>query len=392
MPFVKGQSGNMMGVRYNQKPKTPDFVAFVCELYADGADLSHISNLTGIQKGKLNRYIKGKVEWFRNLCEYSFDELHAKRLAARLKYPSALVDFNKTKKENASKFLSLSSARYYVYIHKDAVGQVFYVGKGTGDRHKSSGGRSGAWKLRAQRGFTSEIFRDNLTETDAIRLETFLITSPPTGWELVNKWVSDNKLNYSDTRWEDIFYYDETSPSGLRWKIHNGQSNHSARTSGDVAGYVNTTKHGCRWKVAYKGREYLAHRIIYQMFYGNIDCDLIINHIDNNPKNNTISNLEMITQAENTRRSKIQTSGNLSSNNTSGVTGFRETVGEYGVFAHIFYKDVLGVTRSKKFSHTLYGKEVANTLAKDYLNQMKKLVEDERARLLGIRENEHAVC
>lgn len=67
---------------------------------------------------------------------------------------------------------------FYVYVHKDAEGVVFYVGKGTGDRaysrdrplewneyvNKKSGGK-----------FSVEIVRDRISEDDALQIEDALM-------------------------------------------------------------------------------------------------------------------------------------------------------------------------------------------------------------------------
>lgn len=39
-----------------------------------------------------------------------------------------------------------------------------------------------------------------------------------------------------------------------------------------------------------------AHRVIYQALIGNLESDLVINHIDNDRSNNDPSNLELVTQ------------------------------------------------------------------------------------------------
>lgn len=48
-----------------------------------------------------------------------------------------------------------------------------------------------------------------------------------------------------------------------------------------------------------KERKYLVHRLVYQAFIGELDNTKVINHIDGNPKNNHVSNLEQVTQKEN---------------------------------------------------------------------------------------------
>lgn len=65
---------------------------------------------------------------------------------------------------------------FYVYIHKKLSGQVFYVGKGTGNRAYSSYNRNPHWRaVVAKHGFTVEIVSNGLQEWYAFELEKDLI-------------------------------------------------------------------------------------------------------------------------------------------------------------------------------------------------------------------------
>ena len=64
--------------------------------------------------------------------------------------------------------------RFYVYVHKDAEGTVFYVGKGTGDRAYSRD-RPPEWNEYVSKKsggkFSVEIVRDRISEDDALQVE-----------------------------------------------------------------------------------------------------------------------------------------------------------------------------------------------------------------------------
>lgn len=68
-------------------------------------------------------------------------------------------------------------SKYYVYFHislKD--NKVFYIGKGKGNRLNFKFGRNPKWTYKAKKyGFKAIIYKDNLTEKEALDLEVELI-------------------------------------------------------------------------------------------------------------------------------------------------------------------------------------------------------------------------
>lgn len=62
----------------------------------------------------------------------------------------------------------------------------------------------------------------------------------------------------------------------------------------------NKSKYGYH-SINYKNKTYLVHRLIWETFVGEIPKGLQINHIDGNKSNNRLSNLEVVTPAENIR-------------------------------------------------------------------------------------------
>lgn len=356
------------------------FVEKFYELYAENKDYKTIAKEMNISVRMVSKYLHEGVEWFNNLGGELHSIATSKRVQAKAKQNEALVDFLATQKENEKEYLSTPQNRYYVYLHKTLDGVVFYVGKGTGGRKDSSNGRTSTWREITKKGFTVEVYKDNLSDADATLLEDSLIANPLDGWQLVNKQRSDTKIDYSKYDWNDVFIYDETSPSCLRWKCGNGQQNHSRRDVGDIAGYINSNGEHERYKVCYKNVEYMVHRVVYQMFNGDICSGKVINHVDTNPLNNKISNLEMVTTAENNRKTEKRVY-------LSDEVGVRETDYKGSLSAHVYYSDVNGKKNSKKFNYSTYGKDMAWLLARKYREDMVAFVEQERVRLDKIVEN-----
>ena len=91
--------------------------------------------------------------------------------------------------------------------------------------------------------------------------------------------------------------YFEYKDGKLFWKA---KTHPSVRINvGDKAG----TKRPDRYfDVRFFGKKILSHRIIWEMFNGEIPKDKVIDHINNNPSDNRIENLQLVTNAQNQQR------------------------------------------------------------------------------------------
>jgi hypothetical protein len=116
--------------------------------------------------------------------------------------------------------------------------------------------------------------------------------------------------------WTDYFYYDESSPTYLRWKVdvYTGRNLSILKIkAGSVAGSFSKTIG--YYVVGKGGKQYLIHRVIFEMHNGQLSDNEVVDHIDGVPTNNALSNLNLTTQLGNMRNQK------LFSTNTSGVGG-----------------------------------------------------------------------
>lgn len=120
---------------------------------------------------------------------------------------------------------------------------------------------------------------------------------------------------------EKLFYYDETSPSCLRWRINRYAGEFKSvlmASEGDKVGAwakSPVTESGGSWNTTISRKKYKVHRIIYKMFYPDFDEALTIDHIDGNPMNNRIENLRAVTHKQNMRNIKKR------KDNSSKITG-----------------------------------------------------------------------
>ena len=157
-------------------------------------------------------------------------------------------------------------------------------------------------------------------------------------------------------RFEDYFYYDETSPTCLRWKIdiYIGEYQSVKIVSvGDVAGSFQRNKDRTPkcCKVGLNKKDYFVHRIIWQIFHEKLHDKEIIDHLNGNPWDNRISNLKVKVQRHNCQNTKRR------KNNSSGVCGvFWGNKGYSGAtFAIANWQCPVKGNRTKSFSVKKYG-------------------------------------
>lgn len=250
---------------------------------------------------------------------------------------------------------------YYIYLHKRKdTGVVFYIGRGTKDRAKRGAKvRNNEWKRVCEEagGFEIEYIAQNLSLKEAIKLENFYLLNPDLSWNLTNIKREETVKNLSDLYEKLCFYfeYDENSPSCLIWK---NKYKTSKVKIGDIAGYLNKS-HGY-YEISVEGKRYYVHRIVYMIHNGQMNDDLVVDHIDKNKANNKISNLRLVSKSDNVRNRTI-----IANNKTNHI-GVQFRVNAVGNEYYQASYTENGKAKVKLFSVKKLGKEKALESAIEY--------------------------
>lgn len=253
---------------------------------------------------------------------------------------------------------------YYVYVFKRKDNDVvFYVGSGRLNRVNQKQSRNkDCSHIMNTIGYYSELIHEGLSKREAREIEEGYIKNPLNGWELTNKRLP-TKTNELDAKvLAEFFYYDPTSPSGLRY-ARNTYKNRGAlaKSKDEVAGRVYKGSNGevlfWRVSVTIAGTDYTfkAHRVVWCLVHGSIDANLVIDHVDNNPANNEISNLRLVTFLSNGRNKK-----QVKCLSSTGIAGLSLSKGKC-YKAEITDKN--GKRVGKSFSINKYGEKMALYLA-----------------------------
>lgn len=115
-----------------------------------------------------------------------------------------------------------------------------------------------------------------------------------------------------EVSWKEHFYYDETSPSCLRWA--RAAANNRMQI-GSIAGACTKGYYQIRVKVGQNLMNVRAHRVVWEMFNGVIPDGLQVDHKDRDVSNNKLENLRLVDNQANCQNQTKK------KNNTSGVTG-----------------------------------------------------------------------
>lgn len=264
----------------------------------------------------------------------------------------------------------MSTLDNYIYLHRRKDNdEVFYVGKGKGLRMYSAKDRSKEWReISSSIGFYPCVIESNLSEDEADERELHWMKVFST--TIVNKKFHSLKAIPLSAEMFSDFRIDPDSPSGLSKIKKDG----SLKPIGYVQ-YRHYTREPACWVLWLSKRKYGVHRVILTLSGVILCADTVVNHINCNPLDNRLENLEVCSQSENNQRNRITLGLENNPTNTSGVTGVYEVTnnnsGNFYTYAMACWSEN-NKSKSKKFSYNKYGKEKAWELAIAFRNQKVK--------------------
>lgn len=183
--------------------------------------------------------------------------------------------------------------RFCVYLHKDKENIVRYVGEGTTTRaYRKSRADQPTWqKMFLHNQPVVEIVAHGLTKEAAETLELEYIEKYKE--TIINSLTASKKAHtISFEHISEYVFYDESSPTFLRWKKSQGTS-----SINKPAGHTRKDKRYSYLELL--SVNYAIHRLVWVLHHKVLSESDMIDHIDGNRQNNSISNLRLTDPKEN---------------------------------------------------------------------------------------------
>ena len=273
--------------------------------------------------------------------------------------------------------LSFSDRRFCVYFYEQiSTGYIVYVGHGNYERPFATLHRRQPEikKMSLEKDLIIFLAFTQLTKEEAEIIEGEYLDEyfgKHTGsFKLLNKARKSKVKSIKYDEVNEYLYYDETSPTYLRWKVDKiGRKWH---LKDKVAGCISIRKNRRNdySVVRIKGTSFACHRVVYSLIsYRDLDTNLVIDHIDGDGLNNNKNNLRLVTtqvNVLNTRRCTLQ------SNNKTGVMGVSFNKNGYFAATLSFKLNNERKTLSEYFKVSVHGENSAFEMACKSRKEMEK--------------------
>ncbi len=146
--------------------------------------------------------------------------------------------------------------------------------------------------------------------------------------------------------WQSRFDYDPAIPSCLRGKSSLRNPKGIIRGSFSEASPY--------YRVKFNDKMYMAHRVVWELFNGDIPEGYEVDHFDGDIYNNTLINLRCVTKQVNGKNKSRRT------DNTTGHQGISLSTNNIGNQYYVFQWQLEdGTKKTKRFSCTKLGKNEA---------------------------------
>lgn len=195
---------------------------------------------------------------------------------------------------------SENDKRFCVYVLKDSDGNIRYVGSGTEIRAYKKHRSNNKALLSMIDDLHTEIIETDLSKDESILKEIDLYEHYVHTGMLLNRQRPTGITPIEYTLVDSYLYYDETSPTFLRWKVDipSGRYGKIIKIkAGDVAGTIKESGYS---ETKLLGRLYKNHRLVWVLCTKeNLTSNLVIDHINRQKSDNRISNLRLVSQKVN---------------------------------------------------------------------------------------------
>lgn len=258
-----------------------------------------------------------------------------------------------------------------VYQLIDSNNEVRYVGQGSITRPYKKTNRSEDYLKILNNGGVIQILSTNLSRSEALELEDTLIRKY--GTQLINKVNSPVSNDLIFEKLNLLFEICESSPSGLIWKTDRFNCSKQLKAAkGSCAGSFNKSNVSTGWSVPFNSKYVKCHRVVWVLHNKTdlVNSDLVINHINGNPLDNKILNLELCSQRINCLKKTKFTK------NTTGSNGIKLELNKNRSPSYkVSISPKNGKRIGKNFAISVYGLMPAFALAFQWReNKIKELI------------------